>query len=1272
MRLDSCQLITNELTYERSGGAECLGIPKRIRVPHLTGRTSKSSGRGDRVPLRLSALSVSSSSLSSLWMSTMLCYSLLFFTLFVSTFAIFPNPYSNSDQASAAPAGPDRDAVLRALGEAVAGNQEQSLWLFGYHDFMYVPLVEEMGSVTVVSTTLDLEAVRELLRGTPVSYMDGNGVYRFPRSWYDPARPWEAFRAWPRSVQEADRALGEEFARDGAPRWMVSETERSDSDNAPYVFLPPAAIQSLTTRINRYSHIVHALASYFRLTHRFQFDTFTPTLSLIGIPRPLDVQNYAIQEIWRRIWDWQGVIRWMLMSSEGNWSRLPLSELRLPHDWLTWLRNDHVFEAGNLGTVLRFQRDAATPSISWHLRRNAPIDWIWNEETRQLSFLRHLSPDMVLAQIQTPFESHTIPGSSQELEAPSIPDEQPPITASPPLRPELPRNRTRRWTEGIDKKKDYWGYWLFSRKDDTKKGTGYRYGKPFGWKKRILAQELEFAPNFPRRGQASWILDEWDGISEPNTPIEQSFSDDPDFDMIPPLNLTSDGIPTGGGPAPPSPPSNPVPLPVAELDPVIDSSRDSDEELLDYGEFTDEEVDSATVPFAGSRSEAPAVPSELDIASGRVDEEILEEIEADQLRMALEASRQSTSEAPSMEVEEGVASTSRVRLPSGPGRSRSPPREPRAFRDRRRMDDEERTYQGKGKQRASNRGSYASRGPRGPFRSRGYRPYRAPIQESSFTNPPEGFVQGARTVHRLPPSIVHQDSLPPIPPPPSRPHQEPFRIYLPPESAHPRTNFSATMPSWGTSETTIDGWMNMVENQSNSGWGGNSTWGSVPEINSSSEERVSREEEDRVLEEQTRRLDLHPEGNRIDEAAEWHPPVASLRERLGIESQNVSLRQRIKDGHLLGGRTLEDRLEDSIQEPDRVLSLPEAVQEEFAQPRSNSEYWPWTGSLARLEEIRNVIRVRTTAEIILERGEPPRALIVPHRVTPLREGFLYLSALTAIRAADWRHRHGPNSWEEFLLHAIGTGIPFEWRVPTADLIPVADAPVPPSWVHTDPVTEWWNHEPGNIMASYLWAVQEVLSRPNAIRALHSGGLLWRIAVEYGSMTLMEAAVRGPSDIATVYRRGRTYPLPVPSTTDHLSEQEVNALVGMTDNGTSVWPSLTVFEGPGSIMWDGEWSLETERWFRRRLNALQGERDVLLRENLWYRDIIRSARTPRREPSGTGSAVWAADIARDVPHLGRLYRIPMDPIVETSVEADAPVVDEDPEEEEADDQDDTAT
>lgn len=634
-----------------------------------------------------------------------------------------------------------------------------------------------------------------------------------------------------------------------------------------------------------------------------------------------------------------------------------------------------------------------------------------------------------------------------------------------------------------------------------------------------------------------------------------------------------------------------------------------------------------------------------EVSTAPLDSEMLEEIEAEHLRQAIEVSRLTSSEAPSAELGEGVATSSRVRLPSGSRQEKSPPREPRALPERRVREDDGRSYSGKGRQRATERGTFALQGPRGSFRSRGYRPYRPPIMESSFTNPPDGFIRCERIPPRPPPYSSHA----PFPLPPfSRPPR--------PVSMAPR-NWNAiseqgSLPLWGMGNTGTASWGESENDQENAGWGESNTWGSVVESNETinDTETMVRTEGTPPREVDEQRMDVNPDGERILEAAEWHPPAVTLRNRLGLDNPDVPLLQRIRTPSLAQVRSLEDRIADSPPEPDSVLGLPEAVDEELAQPHSNTEYWPWTGSLSRQADVRQVVRVRTTSEIIEQQGVAPHPLVVPNRVDPRHDGFLYLGASSAIRAPDWRHRHGPDSWEDFVLHAIGSGIPFEWRIPTRDLVPIPDAPLPPSWVHTDPLSAWWEHNPGDALASYLWAVQEVISRPNAVRALHAEGLRWRIAVEYGDMNLMHAAVQGPSDMALVYRRGREYTLPTPSTADYISDHERNAMLGIAENGTSIWPPLAVFEGPGSIMWDGEWSMENERWFRRRLNALERRQNLTMRENHWYKDVIRSARTPRREPDGPGSSTWAADYARDVPPLARLYRIPVN--VNTSFPANS--------------------
>lgn len=226
--------------------------------------------------------------------------------LAISALATSP-PYSNTSQAPVASVGPDQEVVLRSLETAVAGMDEQSLWLVGQNGFVYVPVIAEVGNVVVVSTTMDIDSARILVQGMLVRFMDGNSAYLFSRGSYDPARPSEAFHSLPRSAREADRILGEDIAYEGAAQWMSTPDLRLYR-NEPLEMLAPDVIQSLRIRMEQYTQTVRALASYFRLTAHFQFPTNHPTLTLLSIPQPLYVQEYAVREVWQRIWGWQGMI----------------------------------------------------------------------------------------------------------------------------------------------------------------------------------------------------------------------------------------------------------------------------------------------------------------------------------------------------------------------------------------------------------------------------------------------------------------------------------------------------------------------------------------------------------------------------------------------------------------------------------------------------------------------------------------------------------------------------------------------------------------------------------------------------------------------------------------------------------------------------------------------------------------------------------------------------------------------------------------------------
>lgn len=148
----------------------------------------------------------------------------------------------------------------------------------------------------------------------------------------------------------------------------------------------------------------------------------------------------------------------------------------------------------------------------------------------------------------------------------------------------------------------------------------------------------------------------------------------------------------------------------------------------------------------------------------------------------------------------------------------------------------------------------------------------------------------------------------------------------------------------------------------------------------------------------------------------------------------------------------------------------------------------------------------------------------------------------------WRNREGWDNWSGFVLELLGHGVAFEWTVPDVDITPLSRVPPLLSWMHTDPVFRWWSRYPDSIQKSWEWTVAEVLGRLHATWALTSGGILWRLAVEFGSANLLQDAVCGPSLTTTLYRRGQAYSFPVSFSGDHLSRVEMDALIGCLDCG----------------------------------------------------------------------------------------------------------------------------
>lgn len=129
-------------------------------------------------------------------------------------------------------------------------------------------------------------------------------------------------------------------------------------------------------------------------------------------------------------------------------------------------------------------------------------------------------------------------------------------------------------------------------------------------------------------------------------------------------------------------------------------------------------------------------------------------------------------------------------------------------------------------------------------------------------------------------------------------------------------------------------------------------------------------------------------------------------------------------------------------------------------------------------------------------------------------------------------------------------------------------------------------------------IRVVLSRPHAYIYLFHGGLLWRLAREYGPPTLFQAASKGLSLSATVWGQQDEVLGPM-LITDIANKFELPVLLGHARGSTkSLWPPLECFNDLDC--WNGEWNDNTEFWFQRQLSGIKAGAGPKL-ESEWRRD-----------------------------------------------------------------------
>ncbi|TFK69148.1 hypothetical protein BDN72DRAFT_897537 [Pluteus cervinus] len=119
-------------------------------------------------------------------------------------------------------------------------------------------------------------------------------------------------------------------------------------------------------------------------------------------------------------------------------------------------------------------------------------------------------------------------------------------------------------------------------------------------------------------------------------------------------------------------------------------------------------------------------------------------------------------------------------------------------------------------------------------------------------------------------------------------------------------------------------------------------------------------------------------------------------------------------------------------------------------------------------------------------------------------------------------------------------------------------------------------------ALYMEGVRGVLRLPRARRLILEGGLLWRIALQWDGPMLYQICLNGPSPVALHYRIGETHP-DLELFDDDLPDSVMNILLGVQENGLSMWPSPALLEY--SRKWYGLWNEDLEAWFQARASLI---------------------------------------------------------------------------------------
>jgi hypothetical protein len=238
---------------------------------------------------------------------------------------------------------------------------------------------------------------------------------------------------------------------------------------------------------------------------------------------------------------------------------------------------------------------------------------------------------------------------------------------------------------------------------------------------------------------------------------------------------------------------------------------------------------------------------------------------------------------------------------------------------------------------------------------------------------------------------------------------------------------------------------------------------------------------------------------------------------------------------------------------------------------------------------RRIIDLNHPSIIPVELREIPRTLYGPHHASPKSKLFWRFWGLTSPSSVPL---NDVATYHAALKH----GVHVIHRVPVYDaaqLLPHRQLQtLPPPYMFT-PKKDYILKDTGangtaplNIL--YIREVAKLLQQENARAFLERGGLVWRIALEFGGPRLWQDVFKGPSVFCVDARIGERSP-DVGFIGESIVDSDLDLLLGVLYKpessiyAKSLFPPLTMFEQ--SPHWMGVWTADNEDWFQKILGQL---------------------------------------------------------------------------------------